>query len=369
MILSNPFMVDPRVYKEATSLVEVGHEITVLVWDRKRDYEPESTVDGIKIIRIHNEGMMKILPNDLFRNRFWWRRAYKKGLELYKNDFKFDVVHCHDLDTLQSGVWLKEKIGMKLIYDAHEIFGYMIARNLPKFIANYALSMEKKLVKNVNQIITVNEPLGEYFKSITDKPIEIVMNCKDLIGREYKPPKNDVFTIVYIGILHKNRMFPELVDILGKMEDVRFIIAGKKENLYDEVEKRCKNYKNVEFLGTISFSKVIPKTLESDVVICMVNPSDLNNKIGLANKQFEAMVCGRPIICSKGTYSGNMTEKLVCGLTVEYKEGKIQEAITNLKNNPKLCRKLGENGLKAAIDKYNWNKQKEKLLKIYEKIK
>ncbi len=78
MLLSNPFMVDPRVYKEAKALIKAGNEITVLVWDRHRDYEPESFVEGIRVVRIHNKGLMKIMPNDLFRNPLWWRTAYKK---------------------------------------------------------------------------------------------------------------------------------------------------------------------------------------------------------------------------------------------------------------------------------------------------
>ncbi|MBE9594619.1 MAG: glycosyltransferase, partial [Proteobacteria bacterium] len=132
MLLSNPFMVDPRVYKEAKALIGAGNEITVLVWDRHRDYEPESFVEGIRVVRIHNKGLLRIMPNDLFRNPLWWRKAYKKGLELYNTaQFKFDVTHCHDLDTLWAGVWLKKKLGIKLIYDAHEIFGYMIARDMP----------------------------------------------------------------------------------------------------------------------------------------------------------------------------------------------------------------------------------------------
>ena len=104
MILSNPFIVDPRVYKEATSLVQAGHQVTVIVWDRKQQYEPESIIDGVRIIRIHNKKLQRILPHDLFRNPLWWRTAYKKGLELYNTDFPFDVVHCHDLDTLQAGI-------------------------------------------------------------------------------------------------------------------------------------------------------------------------------------------------------------------------------------------------------------------------
>lgn len=123
---------------------------------------------------------MKILPLDLFKNPLWWRKALKKALKLYDNGFRFDVVHCHDLDTLKSGVWLKNKLGIKLVYDVHEIFGYMMERDMPKFIVNFSLKLEKKLVKHVDGIIAVNEPVEKYLRSSTDKPITIVMNCNVL---------------------------------------------------------------------------------------------------------------------------------------------------------------------------------------------
>lgn len=367
MLLSNPFMVDPRVHKEAKALVDEGNEVTVVVWDRRGEYGQEDVVDGIRIVRIHNTGLMKVMPNDLFRNPLWWRRAYKKGLELHKNGFDFGVVHCHDLDTLQSGVWLKKKIGCKLVYDAHEIFGYMISRDMPKIIVNAAFWMEKRLIRNVAHIITVNEPFEDYLKSISDKPITIVMNCKDLIS-DYQPPKSNIFTIVYIGILHRGRFFPQLVDIIGNIDGVKFIIAGKKENIYEEVKERCRKYDNVEFLGTIPFNEVIPKTLKSNAIIAIIDPKDVGDRWATLNKQFEAMVCGRPIICTEGTYSGETTDQLKCGLTVGYNGKSIKEAIINLRDNPKLCEELGKNGLKAAKEKYNWKNQREKLLKIYEEI-
>lgn len=369
MILSNPFMVDPRVYKEAKSLVDAGHKVSVIVWDRKNDYEPESTVDDIKIIRIHNEGIMKILPNDLFRNQFWWRRAYRKGLDLYKTDFKFDVVHCHDLDTLQSGVWLKKKLGMKLIYDAHEIFGYMIARDLPKFIVNYALSMEKKLVKYVDNVITAEVNYNDYFKSLGCDSITTLLNCKDLIIEEYQPPENDVFTIIYIGVLNRSRFFPENLEAIGNIKNVKFIIAGKKENMYHEIENMSKSYGNIKFLGPIPYHQVIPYTMGANLVLCMIKPSDINNRMASANKQFEAMVCGRPIICTKGTRSGEITRNEDCGLVVDYTKEALSKAIIKLRDSPELCEKLGRNALKAAINKYNWEIEEKKLLKLYEKVK
>ena len=50
------------------------------------------------------------------------------------------------------------------------------------------------------------------------------------------------------------------------------LLRVKKENLYEDVKKRCERYDNVEFLGTIPFNEVIPRTLACNVVVCMINP-------------------------------------------------------------------------------------------------
>ena len=366
MQLSNPFMMDPRVSREAKSLVDYGHEVTVIVWDRKVDYPSEDMIDGIRIIRIHNNLLMKIMPNDLFRNPLWWRKAYKKGLKLYNTGkFKFDIVHCHDLDTLWAGVRLKKKLGIKLIYDAHEIFGYMIASDMPKFIVDATFRMEKRLIKNVDLIITVNEPLRDYFRSISDKPITIVMNCKDLLSQEYIPPRNDVFTICYIGVLSKSRMFPEIIDIIGNIKHVKFIIAGKKENLYEEAKERCRKYTNVEFLGTIPSKEVIPRTIRSNAIICLFDPTNPNNRVGLPNKIFECMATGRPVIVTKGLYYSKIIEREKCGISVNYEKEEIRKSIIKLRDTPKLCEEYGRSALKAAMGEFNWTKQEEKLIQVY----
>ncbi len=370
MILSNIFMIDVRVYKEAKALVDAGHEVTVIVWDRKHQYKPEDVVDGIKVVRLHNNLLMRALPNDLFRNPIWWRRAYKKGLELYKNGFDFDVVHCHDLDTLQAGVRLKKKTGCKLVYDAHEIFGIMIERDVSKLVVKLVFKMEKRLIKHVDRVITVTDPLKKYFEKIGNAPVTTVMNCKDLSSDKYESPKNDVFTVTFISTLHKRRLFPELIDAIGEIPNSRFIIAAKKENmdLYREVEKLSTKYENVTFLGQIPFDQVISKTLNSNVIIDPIDPTTETEKLGIGNKLLEAMACGRPIICTKGTYSGEIAEESQCGLNADYDVDSFKEAVTKLRDDPALCEKLGKNALNASMTKYNWDNEKKKLLKVYKEL-
>ena len=62
MILSKEILTDDRVYREAKALVDAGYEVAIIAWDRCGEYERKSEVDEISIFRIHNKGLMKILP-------------------------------------------------------------------------------------------------------------------------------------------------------------------------------------------------------------------------------------------------------------------------------------------------------------------
>jgi len=368
MVLSNPFIIDNRVRKEAKSLVDEGHEVTVIVWDRRNKYFHDEEVDGVHIVHVHNSYFMRLLPHDLLRNPFWWWAAYKKGISLFENGSDFDVVHCHDLDTLCSGVLLKKRFNIKLVYDAHEIFGYMIVDDMPSVVVKFVFMMEKKLVQTVDKLITVNDPCKEYFVSVAHCPVSLIMNYDNPIIDKYVDPKNKEFTVCYIGSLSKSRMFPDLVDIIGNIKEVKFIVAGMKSGLYKEVEERCKLYQNCEFLGTIPANEVMQRTIECNAVICMFNPDFKGHQIGLPNKIFGAMATGRPIIVTKGLYYSNIVTKEKTGLTVKNNAEGVRNAILKLKNNPELCESLGKKGLQVALTTYNWDKEQKELIEVYENL-
>lgn len=369
MFLANAFTNDARVYAEAKSLVQAGFKVTVVAWDRERENLRRQTWDGIEVVRVRTRlstrhGVASWLWNG-FNLFLWWQQAYRQALILNK-EARFDALHCHDLDTLPIGVKLKRKLKIPLIYDAHEIYGYMVASSVPRCIASMLLWMEKRLVRKVDGIIIVCEPQRRYFESITDKPISMVMNCKPLQSLEYHPPDNQNFTVLYIGGLYKGRGVPMLVRAAHQLPGVRCIVGGIGRPDYVEALKReCSKTSNVTFLGKVPLAEVIPMTMKADVIFCMFDPRDPNNVIGMPNKLFEAMVCGRPIICTKGIYSGEVTEKEEIGLAVEYNEEALKEALIKLRDNPGLRDKLGRNALRAAISKYNWQKEEGKLLELY----
>ena len=367
MTLSNPFTHDPRVYNEARSLIKTGYKVTVLAWDRKRENSPREIKDEINVVRSYNTKLMDFLPYDIFRLHFWWNKGYKDALRLY-NEEPFDVIHCHDLSSLPIGVKLKKKIGLPLIYDAHEIWGYMVAKDLPWW--KYYLWKEKKLLKFIDHMIVTNPARMGFYKDKGVENITVVDNCKHLISRKYVSPDNKIFTLLYIGMLSPVRFLLELVDVVKNLDGVKCIIGGVgKPDYVEKLKQKCNETDNVKFIGKVPTDEVIPMTKNSDAVFCMIAPWDKNDITASTNKQFEAMACGRPIIVTKGTYSGEITEKEKCGLVIDYTKKALKDAIIKLRDNPKLREELGKNALKAAIEKYNWEKQEEKLLKVYEELK
>jgi glycosyltransferase involved in cell wall biosynthesis len=286
-------------------------------------------------------------------------------------------LHCHDLDTLPIGVALKKKLGLPLVYDAHEIWGYMVAKDLPKCWADYYLRKEKKLAPLADQIITVGEPHEQYFQNMGYNEITIIRNCKRVDKnckrvdkKEYAPPDNKIFTLIYIGGLSKTRFLQEAAEICQELKGVHFRIAGFGI-LEDVLKQTAKDtpFANIEFLGKIPMERVIPETVKGDAILCMLNPSNMNNRIGPPNKLFEAMVAGRPVIATKGTYSGNLVEELKMGLAIEFDEKSLKNAIIKLRDDPKLREEFGKNALNAALGEYNWKIQEKKLLNVYDQMR
>ncbi|GAG53204.1 unnamed protein product, partial [marine sediment metagenome] len=222
----------------------------------------------------------------------------------------------------------------------------------------------------VDEIIVAEDKYADYFNSITDKKLTTILNCKQLISKKYISPDNEDFTLLYIGNLIAKRFLIELTEVIKELANVKCIIGGiGKTGYVEKLKRKCDETNNVRFIGKVPVNQVIPMTKKSNVVVCMINPRAYNNKIATANKQFEAMVCGRPIICTKETRSGEITEREKCGLIADYTKEALCEAIIKLRDSPDLCEKLGRNALKAAINKYNWEIEERKLLILYEKIK
>ncbi len=362
MVVSNDVVHDGRVLKEAAALRAAGHEVALLGWDRSGRGPARADWDGLPIVRVRTEGAMRLLPNDTFRNPVWWRRAYRMARTL-----PFDAVHCHDLDTLPVGVRLKRRTKCPLVYDCHEVFGYMIEEDVPSFVTGYAFRMERRLAPQADRVIAVNPAVAKYIDSVTGRPSVVVSNCEEVTPGPYVPPPGPPFTVTYIGTLHKSRFVLEAIDVVASLPDVRLVIGGSKA-LAEAVRERCARQPNTQFLGEVPRDRVMPLTLAGHAVLSMFDPALRINQVGFPNKIYEAMAAGRPSLVTKGLPMAELVEANVCGLAVPYTRDGLRDALVRLRDEAGLAERLGRNGREAAVRTYNWAAESKKLVALYEEL-
>ena len=152
--------------------------------------------------------------------------------------------------------------------------------------------------------------------------------------------------------------------VFGNTNNVELKIAGAI--MEREVINEIESLPNIHYVGNLMPSKAIELELESDVIIALYNPKATWNTITLPNKLFEAMMCGVPIITNIATEIVNETK---CGVIVEYDNvEQIRQAILALRDNVELRKRLGNNGRKAFLQKYNWTVMERRLFDIYSEL-
>jgi glycosyltransferase involved in cell wall biosynthesis len=180
-----------------------------------------------------------------------------------------------------------------------------------------------------------------------------------------KPLDNDnKFNLVYTGGIRRERGLQTVTEAIMDLDTINFHIAGPI--IDTEVLQKIQKFPSVKYQGVLQPNEALSLEVRSDALVALYDPDILWNNITLPNKLFEAMMCGIPIITNVAQEIVNETG---CGIIVEYdKIDQIRDAIITLRDNPVLCKKLGDNGRKAFLEKYNWNIMEERLLNIHESL-
>lgn len=363
MLLSNPFKPDPRVYKEAKTLVKHGHEVTVLAWDRECGLPKTEVINGIKVRRIRQKAPYgKFLSLVPLMFMFWFRcLAF-----LLKE--KFSIVHCHDFDTVIPGLIVAKIKRRQVIYDVHDYYPYMIVRRVPNFVVQTLDKFEGLVLKRVDGVITTDDKRGHLLLKKRAKKVTCVMNCVDL--NKYRSPikvgPSAYLKIVYIGALLQDRGIEHVIEAVSSLEGVTLTIAGFGADKEFLVERIPKESKNIRFIGEVHPSEVPNILSQHDLTFALYDPSILNNRFASPNKLFEAMAIGMPIIANDVGVLGSILKEEECGLIMRYGDiDGLRDAIIKLKNDVKLRVKLGKNGRRAVEQKYNWEMASEKLIGAY----
>ncbi len=375
MLLSNAFRPDPRVAREAEGLARAGHSVTVICWDRQVQFAPRETVDHYQVERVHDvptvygAGVRQILHTPRF-----WRAAAARVRKQH-----LDVIHCHDLDTLPAGWWLKARTGARLVYDAHEDYPAMMSLYLPLPMV-WALSwLERRLLRRVDHTITASTVFADKLRSQGIASVTTIGNYQSLVpfdaldrsdvaaARSGLGLTPDDLVVAYIGGFTRNRQLLPLIEAAGDMPDVHVFLWGDGHQRA-AVESAVSGVPNARYLGWLQAEHVPLYTRMADVIYYCLEPNYPGAIYNAPNTLSNAMAAGRPIIANDVGDLGRIVRQTGCGVLLsDVVPGTIRRAVESLRD-PAVREGMGTAGRSAAETSYNWVAAEGQLQHIYAKL-
>jgi glycosyltransferase involved in cell wall biosynthesis len=373
MLLSNPYRPDVRVEREASILTQAGYNVVILAWDRLQEFAPQQQIDKLSVWRIQSvPSTYGAGARQFTRLPLFWVRALQAA-----NSLRFDAVHCHDLDTLPAGYWLKRRTGARLLFDAHEDYPALMSLYLPPILVRALRFLENLLVKKSDLTITASTVLADKYRKDGVHPVISIGNVQRLIDftkitdAERSAARKDLglsshdFVVAYIGGFSRNRLILPLIEAAEQIPDARFLIWGDGHQR-QQIEKAVREKTNVRYLGWLESSQVPLFTRMADVVYYAIKPDYPGAVFNAPNTLSNAMAAGTPVLCNDVGDLGHIVASTGCGVLLQ--EVTPQTIATALKGlrDPELREKLGKAGFQAAQQTYNWEAVSNRLLLAYQ---
>lgn len=390
IVVDNELNNDVRVLREIRILKEEGFNIFVLCFDFRKIYK--DPVSGIYItrIRIHRKlkDILFFFLNTISLYEWFWSIKIKK--HILKNNL--EVLHAHDLylaRTAHSGI---KKSGKKipLVLDLHENYPFTVTTyNWTKGFLRRFFSRPDAWKKKEGEYLGYADRIivlsSEFRDSLLIKYPELVPdsfvvlpNVPDLSAQEHekkgtviKPFKQDFPIIFYFGVIAERRgIFDALrvfTELVIENHTVNFLLIGPVDKmdklLFSELINQEVLTGRIYYIPWIE-SVEFPDYLEiCDICIAPFHKNP-QHESGVANKIYEYMLGGKPIIASNCKPQKNLIEKHNCGIIFENMK-EFHAAIIKLLNDKQLREDMGENGKKAIKQEYNTENFKENLISLY----
>lgn len=291
--------------------------------------------------------------------------------------FKPDIVYANDLDSLWAGYLAKRRTGAKLIFDAHE-FWLDMGLQVPRTMIWVFKMSEKYLLKKIDGYITVNEPIirktESYYNHHFTVPAIVVYNCpyyqKMTINKKGSKTKEKI-KILYQGRYALHRGLEQLALAMNYLParaelSFRAIKDAPIEKILKQIVKENKLENRVRFLPAVPMKKMVQSARGFDIGVVAYIPVHADNKLCTPNKLFEYMMAGLALAVSDLPVLRFIAKKYKNGVMFNPREPKsIAKALNGLISNQKELRQMQQNSLKAARDPFCWEKQQEKLSKLY----
>ncbi len=348
-------------YRECKGLADAGYDVALIVGHRS-----DAPVAGVAVIGV-GSGRNRV---DRATRVVWkvFRAALRERAQIY---------HLHDPELLWAGLLLK-LLGRHVVYDVHEDAPKQIMNKFwipwwaKRILSVGTLLMERAAAAVFDGIVAATPSIAERFPA---RKTAVVQNFPRLAAARIRDsaPEFDrrPHAFAYTGQLAAVQGLREIVATAALLPDDLgdAIVAGFFDDEALEREVRASaGWQRIRFLGRVTPDEVLD-TIHSARCGVVIDHPISNYLESYSTKMFEYMACGVPVVCSDFPFWRRLVDEAECGITVDPMDPQaVAKVIESLCREPGAARRLGENGRRAILERYNWENEFAKLENLYGRI-
>lgn len=387
MILDKTFPPDPRVENEAISLIDKGYEVYLFCLKYTNEKEKQ-LIKGIQVRRYKSSKAIYKLSALVYTVPFYSIIMSKK-INHFLISCRIDIIHIHDIQIAEAVFRANNKLNIKTVLDLHENRPEIMKfyPHLQKFPGKFLISSskwkqkEEEFINTADKVIVVTEESKNEIVKRTNKPSNNILIVPNTVHRNYyfnAIIDNEIikrysgnFVLLYVGDTGLRRGLQTAIESVSKLketiENIKLVIVGS--NSSDEILK--KEVQNLGLQNYIDFEgwkneRIFPSYIKSSSVCISPLHRNLHHDTTYANKLFQYMSFGKPLLVSNAIAQKNLIEKTNSGLVhLEKNSQDFADKILYLYNNEDLRATLGNNGKKFVEEEFHWEKTSEKLIELY----
>ena len=237
------------------------------------------------------------------------------------------------------------------------------------------------MLKNWQRNLSFLRKKLKKYPELSAESFVVLPNVPDINQPEYNngkaatyPFKQEFPVLFYYGVIAERRGIFEALEVF-----ISLVNEGCKVNLLliGPVDKKDKTHfsqltgldqiaDRIHYIPWID-SKEFPAYLSiSDICLAPFHKNP-QHESGVANKIYDYMLGGKPIIASNCKPQKELIERHRCGLIFE-NTAEFHDAIVRLLNDRPLREEMGENGRCVIMKKYNTEIVKENLILLYKTV-
>ncbi|QTE22335.1 glycosyltransferase [Polaribacter cellanae] len=390
MILDAPFPPDPRVENEAVSLVNSGHEVFLfcLKYNDEKEFE---IINGIQIKRFLSNKLEYKLSALAYTIPVY-SMLMKAKIDTFIQQNKIEALHIHDIRIAEAVLKSNKKHNLPVVLDLHDNMPEVMKLypHLQKFPGKYIISpkkwkkKEEEFIRKADTVISVSPEFLESLKvriPTCEKKLVLVPNTirksffedYTLDSKIIEKYKND-FVLLYLGDTHLRRGLQTAISAIkilkNTIPNIKLVVVGKNTTdiiLMKQV-RELKLESFVDFEGWQDVSLFQSYIMASAICISPLH-RNLQHDVAYANKIFQYMSLGKPLLVSDAIAQKRLVKKANSGFVHTQKDVEdFSNKVLKLYNDKNLRETLGKNGATFIKNEFCWEQTSKKLIDLYDNL-